>query len=50
MTRQLSDGSEYVMVENDPIEDELRRIFEPLSRNLKVHIGRYWWWIRYELP
>ena len=50
MTRQLSDGSEYVMVENDPTEDEFRRIFEPLSKNLKVHIGNYWWWIRYELP
>lgn len=50
MTRQLSDGSEYVMVENDPTEDELRRIFEPLSQHLMVHIGNYWWWIRYELP
>lgn len=50
MTRQLSDGSEYVMVENDPTEDELRRIFEPLSQLLMVHIGNYWWWIRYELP
>ena len=50
MTRQLSDGSEYVMVENDPTEDELRRIFEPLSQHLMVHIGSYWWWIRYELP
>ena len=49
MTRQLSDGSEYVMVENDPTEGELRRIFEPLSKNLMVHIGNYWWWIRYEL-
>ena len=49
-TRQLSDGSEYVMVENDPPEDDLRRIFEPWSRNLRVHIGNYWWWIRYELP
>ncbi|MYI98230.1 MAG: class I SAM-dependent methyltransferase, partial [Gemmatimonadetes bacterium] len=48
-TRQLSDGSEFVMVENDPTEDELRRIFEPLSKNLMVHIGNYWWWIRYEL-
>ncbi len=50
MTRQLSDGSEFVMVENDPTEDELRRIFEPLSKILMVHIGNYWWWIRYELP
>ncbi len=50
MTRQLSDGSEYVMVENDPTEDDLRRIFEPLSQHLRVHIGNYWWWIRYELP
>ncbi|MDE2727302.1 MAG: class I SAM-dependent methyltransferase [Gemmatimonadota bacterium] len=49
MTRQLSDGSEFVMVENDPTEDELRRIFKPLSKNLMVHIGNYWWWIRYEL-
>lgn len=50
MTRQLSDGSEYVMVENDPTEDDFRRIFEPLSQHLRVHIGNYWWWIRYELP
>ena len=50
MTRQLSDGSEFVLVENDPTEEELRRIFEPLSKNLMVHIGNYWWWIRYELP
>ena len=49
MTRQLSDGSEYVMVENDPTEDELRRVFHPISRNLEIHIGNYWWWIRYEL-
>ena len=50
MTRQLSDGSEYVMVENDPSEDEFRRVFEPWSKNLQVHVGNYWWWIRYELP
>ena len=50
MTRQLSDGSEYIMVENDPSEDELRNLFEPLSVNLRVHIGSYWWWVRYELP
>ena len=50
MTRQLSDGSEYVMVENDPTKDVLRSIFEPLSKNLMVHIGNYWWWIRYDLP
>lgn len=50
MMRQLSDGSEYVMVENDPTEDELRSVFEPLSKDLRVHIGNYWWWIRYELP
>ena len=50
MTRQLSDGSEYVMVENDPTEDEFRRIFEPWCSHLSVHIGSYWWWIRYELP
>lgn len=50
MTRQLSDGSEYVMVENDPSEEEFRRVFEPRSKNLQVHIGNYWWWLRYELP
>lgn len=50
MTRQLSDGSEYIMVENDPTEEDLQRIFEPLSNNLMVHVGNYWWWIRYELP
>ena len=49
MTRQLSDGSEYIMVENDPSEDDFKRIFDPLSKNLQVHIGNYWWWIRYEL-
>ena len=50
MTRQLSDGSEYVLVENDPTEDDLKRVFEPKTRNLDIHIGNYWWWIRYELP
>ena len=50
MTRQLSDGSEYIMVENDPTEEDLQRIFEPLTTNLDIHIGNYWWWIRYELP
>lgn len=50
MTRQLSDGSAYIMVENDPSEDDLERVFEPLTRNLDIHIGNYWWWIRYELP
>lgn len=50
MTRQLSDGSEYIMVENDPTEDDFRRVFEPMTRNLDIHIGNYWWWIRYELP
>lgn len=50
MTRQLSDGSEYIMVENDPTEDDLKGIFEPMTRNLDIHIGNYWWWIRYELP
>ena len=50
MTRQLSDGSEYIMVENDPTEEDLKRVFEPPTRNLDIHIGNYWWWIRYELP
>ena len=50
MTRQLSDGSEYIMVENDPTEEDLKGIFQPMSRNLNIHIGSYWWWIRYELP
>ena len=50
MTRQLSDGSEYIMVENDPTEEDLQRIFEPLTKYLDIHIGNYWWWIRYELP
>ena len=50
MTRQLSDGSEYIMVENDPTEEDLRQVFESLSRNLEIHIGSYWWWIRYKLP
>ena len=49
MTRQLSDGSEYIMVENDPTEEDLKHVFEPLTRNLDIHIGSYWWWIRYEL-
>ena len=38
------------MVENDPTEEDLQRIFEPLTTNLDIHIGNYWWWIRYELP
>jgi len=50
MTRQLSDGSEYIMVENDPTEEDLQGIFEPLTTNPDIHIGNYWWWIRYELP
>lgn len=50
MTRQLSDGSEYIMVENDPTEEDLKGIFEPLTTNLDIHIGNYWWWMRYELP
>ena len=39
MTRQLSDGSDYVMVENDPSEQDLRNVFEPITEDLKIHVG-----------
>lgn len=50
MRRQLSDGSEYVLVENEFSEQDFSRIFGSISRNLKIHIGNYGWWIQYQLP
>ena len=50
MTRQLSDGSDYVMVENDPSEQDLRNVFEPITEDLKIHVGSYFWWVEYKLP
>jgi len=34
-------------VKNYYTEDELRRMLEPISADLRIHIGQRFWWVRY---
>lgn len=47
MIRELSDGSEYVIVTNDFTKEVLTRIFEPYATSLEVHCGDFLWWVTY---
>jgi SAM-dependent methyltransferase len=45
--RRLKDGRSYVVVNNEFDEAELRRVFEPVARDLRVEVGDAWWWVTY---
>lgn len=45
--RALSDGTTYEIIKNYYSESELRSIFEPMSKGLKINIGECFWWVRY---
>jgi len=46
--RQRPDGTKYEIIDNIFAEKELRRIFAPRSRRLKVTSGRAYYWVTYE--
>jgi SAM-dependent methyltransferase len=48
-SRTLSDGSTYVIVNNEFDEPRLRAIFAPAARDLEVTTGEAWWWVTYRL-
>ena len=45
--RELSDGNTYEIIKNYFNKSELRSIFEPKSKELKIHIGECFWWVQY---
>ena len=45
--RQLSDGSRYEVLKNYYEADQLHYIFSPRANNLKVHVGKCFWWLSY---
>jgi hydroxypyruvate isomerase len=47
--RDLKDGRSFVIVNNEFDEAELRRIFEPVGRDLQVEVGDAWWWVTYTI-
>lgn len=45
--RELADGSRHEVVKNYYREEQLREIFEPLASNLKIMVGKCFWWLSY---
>jgi SAM-dependent methyltransferase len=45
--RRLADGSAHEVLKNYYDEEHLRRILESRSRDLDVHVGTCFWWVRY---
>jgi hypothetical protein len=43
--RSLPDGSAYKVLKNYYHEPSLRKILSPLSTNLIVHEGKWFWWV-----
>jgi hypothetical protein len=46
--RQRPDGSRYEIIDNVFGEEELRRIFAPRSKRLKVRSGKAYYWVTYQ--
>ena len=46
--RVLSDGEKYEVIKNYYTQSELHRIFEPYSKELEVHEGKCFWWVKYK--
>jgi ubiquinone/menaquinone biosynthesis C-methylase UbiE len=47
--RYLSDGSEHLILKNYYTHEQLSSLFESYTRNLKVHVGHYYWWLSYDV-
>jgi SAM-dependent methyltransferase len=45
--RTLADGSEHLVLKNYFTEDDLRRLLAPGGTELRIHIGRCFWWASY---
>ena len=45
--RMSSSGAKYEIIKNYYTTDELQRIFEPWSKDLEVHSGYCFWWVKY---
>ena len=47
--RTLEDGTSYQIIKNYYNEEELNTIFKMYSSEIKIHFGKYYWWIKYKL-
>jgi len=47
--RYLSDGSEHMVLKNYYDRDQLASIFNPVSRNIAIHVGECYWWVSYDI-
>ena len=45
--RKLEDGSEYEVMKNFYLEDDLKKIFKNYSSNLEIINLKYYWMIKY---
>jgi ubiquinone/menaquinone biosynthesis C-methylase UbiE len=48
--REGSDGLKYEVLKNYYNRDALRRLLSSKTRNLEVHEGKYFWWLKYKAP
>lgn len=48
--RKLSNGSKYEVLKNYYDENQLRKIFEPFSREFSITIENCFWWCSYITP
>jgi trans-aconitate methyltransferase len=46
--RNLKDGNQYQIIKNYYSKDELNSIFKEYSSEIKIHFGKYYWWIKYK--
>ena len=46
--RKLSDGTEYEIVKNYYNENELKMIFQKYTKEIKIIIGKCFWWLFYK--
>ncbi len=47
--RTLSDGSRFEVLKNFYSAEELARIFQGIATKIDVNVGKYFWWISYEV-
>jgi ubiquinone/menaquinone biosynthesis C-methylase UbiE len=47
--RTLKDGASYEVIKNYYSEKDLNTIFRMYSSEIKIHFGKYYWWIKYKL-
>ena len=47
--RTLKGGASYQIIKNYYNEEELNTIFRMYSSEIKIHFGKYYWWIKYKL-